>query len=59
MKEVYLSQYQLKSIKRNLAIIRAESGKNLKIQNAERRITLELRRSEMRKVSSKDEKVSK
>lgn len=59
MKEVYLSQYQLKGIKRNLVTIRAESGKNLKIQNAERRITLELRRSEMRKVSSKDEKVSK
>lgn len=59
MKEVYLSQYQLKGIKRNLATIRAESGNNLKIQNAERRITLELRRSEMRKVSSKDEKVSK
>lgn len=59
MKEVYLSQYQLKGIKRNLATIRAESGRNLKIQNAERRITLELRRSETRKVSSKDEKVSK
>ena len=59
MKEVYLSQYQLKGIRRNLATILAGSGKNLRMQNAERRITLELRRSEMRKVSSKDEKVSK
>lgn len=59
MKEVYLSQYQLKGIRRNLATILAGSGKNLRMQNAVRRISLELRRAEMRKVSGEEEKVSK
>lgn len=59
MKEVGLSDTRLKAIRRNLAVIRAESGGNLRIQNAERRITLELRRAEERKVSGKERKVSK
>ncbi len=59
MKEVGLSDTRLKAIRRNLAVIRAESGGNLRIQNAERRITLELRRAEGRKVSSGTKGVSK
>ena len=59
MNGVVLSDARLESIRRNLAIIRAESGGNLKLQNAERRISLELRRAGNGKVSSGVSKVSK
>lgn len=59
MNGVMLSDARLKAIRRDLAIIRAESGGNLKLQNAERRISLELRRAGNRKVSSGVSKVSK
>jgi hypothetical protein len=58
MNGVMLSDARLESIRRSLAIIRAESGGNLKLQNAERRISLELRRAGNRKVSSGVSKVS-
>lgn len=48
MKTVSLSQYQMRVIRRNLAAIRAKSGNNLAALNAERRISLELRRAEAR-----------
>jgi hypothetical protein len=59
MNGVVLSDARLESIRRNLAIIRAESGGNLKLQNAERRISLELRRAGNKKVSGGVSKVSK
>lgn len=59
MNGVMLSDTRLKAIRRNLAVIRAESGKNLKLQNAERRISLELRRAGRVKVSGEVSKVSK
>lgn len=59
MNGVMLSDARLKAIRRNLAVIRAESGGNLRIQNAERRISLELRRAGKGKVSGEVSKVSK
>lgn len=59
MNGVMLSDARLKAIRRNLAVIRAESGGNLKLQNAERRISLELRRAGNGKVSGEVSKVSK
>lgn len=59
MNGIALSDARLEAIRRNLAIIRAESGGNLRIQNAERRISLELRRAGNGKVSGEVSKVSK